>query len=105
LIRGDTNMPCILLIPAFPFQLTLFGVAVVGQNFETWSPLFEFHFPIENDAGGNNDEMRTPYVHLAGKMRNKSDCLDSFSIMSFGFRRVLPEAHFIGKYPVDIIVI
>src|SRR5438552_18053385 len=73
LIRRYAYMPCIFLIPPFPFLLSLFGIAVVCQDFEPWSPFLEFHFPVKNDASWNDDEMGSPYMFLARQMRNESN--------------------------------
>lgn len=82
LIGSNADMPCILFIPTFPFLLALFGVAVIGENFETRSPFLELHFPVENDASRNDNEMWSPNMLLTSKMRNESDCLNCFPIIS-----------------------
>src|SRR5208282_3802867 len=67
LVRSNADMPCILFIPTFPFLLPLFCIAVISENFETWSPLLEFHLPIENDASRNNNEMWSPNMLLTSE--------------------------------------
>ena len=53
-VRGDAHVEGIFVVPAFA-KLAPFGrVAVVGQHLKARQEFLELHFPVEDDAGGNN---------------------------------------------------
>lgn len=59
----------------FPFLLC----AIVRQYFESGTPFFAFHFPIEHDRGRHDYKMRSPVSFFAGQMRQQCDGLYSFT--------------------------
>jgi len=99
-------VPGILLIPSFPLLLALLRVAVIREDLKPWSPFLEFHFPIQNDAGRHDDEMRSPDMLFGGKVRNECDRLDCFSAIRLSLEGVeIPETHLVSKYTIRIIVV
>lgn len=68
LVACYAHVERVLLHPAFPFLLSFILIAVVGQNFEAWTELLEFHLPIENDTCRHNDQVRTPDFMLDSEM-------------------------------------
>lgn len=79
LIRGDADVPKVVVEPTFALLKTLFATTVVGEDFEARGPLFELHFPVKNDGGGDDDEMWTPDFLLACEVCKERDSLDCFT--------------------------
>jgi len=65
-------------IPPASLLLALLLRAVVGDDLEAGKELLELHGPIEHDAGGYDDEVRTPLPLIAGEVSEKRDRLDRF---------------------------
>ena len=65
--------------PACSFSLSLVDVPIVGQDFEAWTPLFELHFPVEHDAGGDYHKMWSPFLSENGDVCEKRDGLDGLA--------------------------
>ena len=64
-VGGDANMKGIGLRPALPLLLALLGAAVVREQLEGRAPLLELDLPVQHDAGGYDDQMRTPHSPAA----------------------------------------
>jgi len=67
-IRSDADVKVILVVPPSPKLLSTFGVAIVAKDLETWEELLEFHFPIQDDARRDDDQVWTPYPPIRGKV-------------------------------------
>jgi hypothetical protein len=68
LLGCNANLPGMFSQPSDSFFFTFFLITVVTEYFESGKELFEFHFPIENDGGGDDDEVLTPYAFVACEM-------------------------------------
>ncbi len=68
LVRGDADIPDVVVGPALSLALAFLLVAVVREDLEAGAPLLEFHLPVEHDAGRDDDQMRSPDFMLASKM-------------------------------------
>lgn len=68
LVRCDTDLEMVLSRPSDSFLFTFFLVTVVCEDFHAGQELFELHFPIENDRGGDNDEVLTPNTFIASEV-------------------------------------
>ena len=75
-IRSDADIEVVLVVPPLPKFPSTFGVAVVAEDLETREELLKLHFPVQNDARRDDDQMRTPYPSIRGKMSQQSDSLD-----------------------------
>lgn len=106
LIAGNAHLPMVFCVPAHALLLTLLLVAVVGQNLHAGQKLFELHLPVQNDRGGDDDEVRTPNTFVARKMTKKSDSLDRFSAVSYvRAPGSSPKTHLVGQDTVHVVAI
>lgn len=78
-VRGYADVEMILVAPPSPELLSAFWVAVVAKDFETWKELLELHFPIQDNARGDDDQMRTPYSSIRGEVSQQGDRLNCLS--------------------------
>lgn len=85
-VAGDAHVETVQFGPALPLLLPLLWRSEVSHNFEGWTPTFELYFPVHQDRGGHDDEVRTPDALFYGQMCQQGDSLDG-----------LPEAHLIGQ--------
>lgn len=53
-IGSDANVKMVLLVPSLTKFLSTFRAPVVAEDLESREELFELHFPIKKNAGGNN---------------------------------------------------
>ena len=75
-IRGYADVEMILVAPPSPELLSAFGVAIVAEDFEARKELLEFHFPIQDDARRDDDQMWTPYSTIRGEVSQQGDRLN-----------------------------
>ena len=68
LIARDAYVECILLQPTYAFLLPFILIAIVSQYFEARTKLLELHLPIEDDARGYHNQVRTPNLMLNSQM-------------------------------------
>lgn len=85
LVRRDADLPGMLGEPTDTFFFPFFLVTVVCQDLESGKKLLELHFPVEDDRGGDNDEMLTPDAFVACEMAKEGYSLDRFAVMSADF--------------------
>ena len=69
----------ILVVPPSSKFLSAFWVAVVAEDSESWEELLELHFPIQDDARRNDDQMWSPYPSIRGEVSQQSDRLNSLA--------------------------
>lgn len=70
------------------------GGAEVGEDLERRAPLLELDFPVEDDRGRNDDEVRTPNGVFAGEICEKGNGLYGFA-----------KAHLVGKDAVQVALV
>ena len=75
-VRSDANVEVILVVPPLTELPPAFGVAIVAEDLETREELLKFHFPIQDDARGDNDQMWAPYPSIGGEVSQQSNRLD-----------------------------
>lgn len=68
LVRRDAHLEMVLSLPADTFLFPFLLVAVIGENLDTWEKLLELHLPVEDDRGGDDDEVLAPDALVARKM-------------------------------------
>lgn len=56
----DAYMECIHFCPADTLLFAFFLWTIVCENLKTWTPFFEFHFPIEHHGRWHHNQMWTP---------------------------------------------
>jgi len=83
-----------MMSPTSSLQLPLLDAAVIRENLEPRTPFQKFHLPVEHDRRGDNNQVRSPILLFTGKMSQKCNSLDC-----------LPKTHFIGKDPVEFLII
>ena len=107
LVGCNTNLEMMLSCPSYSFFFPFFLVTVVCKDFHSGQELFEFHFPIENDRGGDDDEVLTPDTFIASEVSEEGDCLDRFSILSVDAHprtaQHIPKTHFIRQDTIHVI--
>ena len=106
-VGRDADIEVVLVVPALTQLFPSFGRAVVSQNLESWKKLLEFHFPVHENTGRHNDQVRTPDTLIACQMGQESNCLDSFSISESANveqkkSEYTPKPHFICKDAIEI---
>jgi hypothetical protein len=94
LVACDTDVEVVRLGPSGALEFALLLGPKVSEDFETWTPAFDFHFPVYYEGCGNDNQVRTPDPALACKMRKKRDRLDCF-----------PKSHFIRQDSVQALVV
>jgi hypothetical protein len=67
LVGGDANVEGILLAPTMSLNFPLFLGAKVSKDLESWTPLLELHFPVHDDGGWDDNEMRSPDSFVTGQ--------------------------------------
>lgn len=67
-------------MPTYSFVFAFLLITVIGEDFQTRKKLFEFHFPVENDTGWDDDEVLTPDVLVACEMTEEGDGLDRLTV-------------------------
>jgi len=72
------------------FHFAIFNGTVIGEDFERWAPLLQFHLPVQHHARRHDDQMRAPDALLTCEVREQCDRLDG-----------LPESHFVGENAVE----
>lgn len=80
-IRRHADVEVVFIVPSLAQLLAAFGVPVIAEYFEAREELFELHLPIEEHTRRHNDEVWAPYTPVTGKMCQKCDRLDCFSII------------------------
>lgn len=79
-IRGDADVEVGLIVPALSEFLPTLGGTVIGEDLEARKKLLELHFPVQENAGGHDNEVRSPYTAVAGQVSEKGDGLNRLPI-------------------------
>ena len=75
-IGSDANVEVIFVVPPPPKLLSTLGATVIAEDLEPWEELLEFHFPIQDNARRNNDQVWAPYSSVRGEVGKQSDRLN-----------------------------
>ena len=67
-IRGDADIKGVFVVPASSQFFPPLRSTVVGKQLEPREEFLEFHLPIEQDAGWDDNEVRTPYTPIASEV-------------------------------------
>ena len=78
-VRRDARVEVVLVVPALSELLALLRVPVVAEHLEAGQELLELHFPVEEHARRDDDEMRTPDTAVAREMGKQRNCLDGLA--------------------------
>lgn len=74
-------------------DLSLLLGAKISEDLETWTPLFELHFPVHDDCCWHYDQVRAPDTFVTGQGCQHRNSLNG-----------LTKSHLIGqntiKFPV-----
>jgi hypothetical protein len=105
LVRRDADLPRVLGEPADALLLPLLLVAVIRKDLEAWEKLLEFHLPIQDDGGRDDDEVLAPDATIACQVAEQRDGLDSLAThqLELVLAQDLPESHLVRQDPVHII--
>ena len=79
LVRSNADVKRVLFAPTMSLDLSLLLGTEVGENLETWAPLFEFHFPVHDDGCRHHDQVRAPDTLVTGQRRQHRDSLNSLT--------------------------
>ena len=78
-VRGDPDVPFILVPPALALLFPLLLSTIIRQDLEAWEEFLEFHFPIEHDTCGHNDQVRAPCLVGDSEVSQERYGLDRFA--------------------------
>lgn len=93
-ITGDDDVHSVGFGPAQPLGLALLDAALLVDDFEGRTPLFDFHLPLVHDGGRHHDQVRAPDALCARQVCQQRHGLHG-----------LAQAHFVGQYAVDFPVV
>lgn len=79
LIGCDDHVEGVFGIPPHTALFPFFDRAVVAKYLEPRQELFELHFPVEDDARRDDDQVRSPDSFVAGQVGEERDSLDGFA--------------------------
>ncbi|SRR5216684_3729107 len=106
-VRRNADVEMVLVVPTMTQLFSSFGRAVVSKDLESWQKLLEFHFPVHENAGRHNNQVRAPDTPIACQMSQKSDGLDGLPrsrSANVGGKegKHTPKPHFICKDAIEV---
>lgn len=79
-VRSDTDVEVRLVGPPLTKFLSTFSGTVICEDFEARKKLLELHFPVQENTGRHDDEMRAPDAPVAGKVSEEGDGLNRLPV-------------------------
>lgn len=79
LVTRDADVKTVQFGPSFPLLLAVLGGAEVGHDLEGRTPSLKLDFPVHEDGGGYDDEVRPPDALLDSQMGQQRNGLDGLA--------------------------
>ena len=67
-VRCDACVEVVLVVPSLAELLALLRVPVVAEHLEAGHELLELHFPVQEHARRDNDQVWSPDAAVAGEV-------------------------------------